>query len=345
MIAIFTSAAVALLIAGLGTPVLIRWFLARGIGQHIREDGPAGHLVKAGTPTMGGIAIVGAIDAGYLLGHVAEGAPFSRQGFLVVIATSAAALVGFSDDWIKINRKRNLGLNKRSKFGGLLVIAVGYSLAGIYWGGINTNLSFTRYSVPGLSMPHWLFVIWAVAIIVGSANAVNLTDGLDGLSSGSSAFAFSCLALISYWEFRHNTIYRIPNGLDLALVAVAMAASCVGFLWWNAAPARIIMGDTGSLALGTGLATLGLSLNLQLLIPIIGGLFVLETLSVVAQVISFRVFKRRIFRIAPIHHHFEIGGWPETTVTVRFWVMSALCCALGLGLFYADFLTVGSFRK
>jgi phospho-N-acetylmuramoyl-pentapeptide-transferase len=166
---------------------------------------------------------------------------------------------------------------------------------------------------------------------------VNLTDGLDGLAAGATAFAATCLTLIGYWEYRHPA-YRVVYSLDLALAAVAIAGACVGFLWFNAAPARIFMGDTGSLALGTGLACLALELNVTLLLPIIGGLFVIETLSVVLQIVSFRVFHTRIFRMAPLHHHFELLGWPETTVIVRFWILSALFTALALGVFYATFL-------
>ncbi len=185
-----------------------------------------------------------------------------------------------------------------------------------------------------------LWVVWATFIITAGANAVNLTDGLDGLAAGSSAFTFAGLTLIGYWQYRHVQIYHVHAALDLALVAIALAGACVGFLWWNAAPARIFMGDTGSLAIGTALACLALEMNVQLLLPILGGLFVVVTFSVVIQVISFRVFHTRVFRMAPIHHHFELAGWPETTVIVRFWIFSALCTAVGLGIFYADFLGV-----
>jgi phospho-N-acetylmuramoyl-pentapeptide-transferase len=187
-------------------------------------------------------------------------------------------------------------------------------------------------------------VVWAVVIVVGTANAVNLTDGLDGLASGSATFCFACLAVVGYWQFRHLSLYHVGAALDLALSSVALAGACLGFLWWNAAPARIFMGDTGSLAIGSGLAALCLQMNLQLLLPVIGGLFVIETLSVVVQVVSFRVFGRRVFRMAPLHHHFELLGWPETTVIVRFWILGGLFAALGLGVFYADFLSATGLR-
>jgi phospho-N-acetylmuramoyl-pentapeptide-transferase len=191
-------------------------------------------------------------------------------------------------------------------------------------------------------------VLFAMVVVVGSANAVNLTDGVDGLAAGSSVFGFGVLAIIGYWQFRHAGIYGsvragigARNTLDLALVAVAMAGACAGFLWWNAAPAKMFMGDNGSIAIGTALAALCLQMQLDLLLPILGGLFVLETLSVVFQVASFRIFGRRIFRMAPLHHHFELLGWPETTVIIRFWIFAGLCVAAALGIFYADFITVG----
>ncbi|MGH9292371.1 MAG: phospho-N-acetylmuramoyl-pentapeptide-transferase [Acidimicrobiales bacterium] len=341
MISLFTAGGVAILVAGFGTPILLRWLIRWRIGQHVREDGPVGHAAKQGTPTMGGIAILVATLAGYVLGHVGTGTPFTRSGWLVVLAVIATGLVGASDDWLKVSRRRSLGLNKRAKFALQLAIAVGFAAGALSWAGVSTHLSFTRYNLPGPNMPEVVWGLWAVLIIVGGSNAVTLTDGLDGLASGSSAFAFSCFTIIGYWQFRHFSIYRVPHALDLGLVAISMAGACVGFLWWNAAPARIIMGDTGALALGTGLACLALSQNLQLLLPIVGGIFVVVTLSVVVQVVSFRVFRRRVLRMAPLHHHFELLGWPETTVTVRFWIFSGLCTALGLGLFYADFLSVG----
>jgi phospho-N-acetylmuramoyl-pentapeptide-transferase len=344
VISIFTAGGVALLVAGFGTPLLLRFLVKWRIGQHVREDGPAQHAAKQGTPTMGGIALLGGMFAGYVLGHLGTKATFTRSGWLVVLAILATGLVGAADDWIKVSRRRSLGLNKRAKASLQLGVAVAFALGAIYWAGINRDFSFTRYDLPHLILPAAVYVLWCVIVIVGSSNAVNLTDGLDGLAAGSSAFAFSCLSIIGYWQFRHFGIYHVPHAIDLALVAVSMSGACVGFLWWNAAPARIIMGDTGSLAIGTGLACLGLSMNVTLLLTIIGGLFVVVTLSVVIQVIAFRGFHTRVFRMAPLHHHFELIGWPETTVTVRFWIFSGLCTALGLGLFYADFLTQGTLK-
>jgi len=341
MISLMTSGGVALWVSVLTIPILIRWLLKHNIGQQIREDGPQVHIAKAGTPTMGGIGIVGAVIIGYLTAHAVPGVFFSRSGALVMLAVVGAAAIGFADDWIKVRHRRSLGLNKRAKFGAQIALGVTFSLLAVYWAHSSTALSFTRYDYPGVHMGTALWVVWATVILAASANAVNLTDGLDGLAAGSSTFCFACLAIIGYWQYRHLAIYQVHDALDLALAAVALAGACLGFLWWNAAPAKIFMGDTGSLAIGSGLAALCLLMNLDLLLVVIGGLFVIVTLSVVIQVVSFRVFHRRVFLMAPIHHHFELMGWPETTVIVRFWILAGLFAALGLGIFYGDFLSVG----
>ena len=342
MISIFVSGAVAMVVALVGTPLLIGWLHRRGIGQPIREDGPEGHVTKAGTPTMGGVTIVTAAVIGYAAAHLLHGTIKTRSGVLAVITIVAAGAIGLADDWIKVVRRRSLGLNKRWKFGLQLVMAVGFGWAALRWVGVGTHLAYTRWDYPGLQLHQWGWMILAVLMITGATNAVNLTDGLDGLAAGSSTFAFSALIVMGYWQFRHFRIYQLHHGLDLALLAAAMAGSCAGFLWWNAAPARIFMGDTGALAIGAALAVLALEMNLHLLLPILGGLFVIVTLSVVIQVISYRIFHRRVFRMAPLHHHFELIGWPETTVIVRFWILAGACTALALGLFYADFLRFGT---
>jgi phospho-N-acetylmuramoyl-pentapeptide-transferase len=342
VIALLMAGGVALIVSLVTTPILIRWLQAQGIGQQIREDGPKGHVTKAGTPTMGGIIIVVGAIAGYATAHLRRGAIYTRSGILIALATVAAGLVGLIDDWIKVRYQRNLGLNKRAKIIGQLVVALGFAYLAHSWAKISTVLSFTRQTAPHLwHMPTWAWVVWVVLVITGTSNAVNLTDGLDGLAAGSSVFAFSAFAVMGFWQFRHPEIYHIQQGLDRALFAVALSGACAGFLWWNAAPARIFMGDTGSLAIGAGMAALALTMKLDLLLPVIGGLYVMETVSVMIQVASFRFFHQRIFRMAPIHHHFELGGWPETTVIIRFWILSGLCTALALGLFYADFLSLG----
>ena len=341
MVALFLAASLAMAASLVGTKLLIDWLVSRGIGQPIHEDVPKGHTVKAGTPPMGGLAIVGSAVVGYLAAHVRSGLVFTRTGVLVMACIAGAGGVGLLDDWIKVGNERNLGLTKRAKTAGLLIVAIAFAVATVLWTDVETTLSFTRFSSPGIELgtPGWC--VWAVLLIYATANGVNLSDGLDGLAAGSSIFVFSCLMVIGFWAFRHSDFYEINHALDIAVVAAAMLGASAGFLWWNAAPARIFMGDTGALAIGAGVAALVLTLNVQLLLPIVGALYVTETLSVIMQVTSFRLFKRRIFRMAPIHHHFELGGWPETTVIIRFWMLSGMCTALALGIFYADWIGTG----
>jgi phospho-N-acetylmuramoyl-pentapeptide-transferase len=333
------SGGIALILSMLGTPLLISWLRARGIGQQIREDGPERHFSKAGTPTMGGVAIIGAAVIGYLVEHV-EGT-FTTRGLVAMLAICASAGLGLVDDWIKVHRQRSLGLNKRAKLAGQLIIALTFAILCVTWLKVDTHLSFTRYNSLGIDLGRVGWVIFAVLVIVGCSNAVNLTDGLDGLAAGSSIFSFAAFTVIGFYQLRHVSIYRNPASLDEAAISAAMIGACAGFLWFNAAPARIFMGDTGSLGIGTAIATLALLENVDLLLPIIGGLFVIETLSVIVQVASFKLFRRRVLRMAPIHHHFELLGWPETTVIIRFWILAGLCTALALGSFYADFLSKG----
>jgi phospho-N-acetylmuramoyl-pentapeptide-transferase len=337
-----SSGGVAFVVAIVGTPVLLRWLVRNRIGQQVREDGPASHSAKAGTPTLGGLAIVGAVVVGYAAAHLGTEVRFSATGYLVIIAVFSFGLIGFVDDSIKITHRRSLGLNKRAKFAAQVAAAFLFAELAVHWAHTSTTLSFTRLTTPGIHLGQWGWVVLAVFVMVATSNAVNLTDGLDGLAAGSGTFCFAVLGVMGYWIFRHQGIFHVlpASAIDLALVSAALAGGCLGFLWWNAAPAKIIMGDTGSLAIGSGLAAVCLLLNLDLLLPIVGGLFVLETLSVIVQVVSFRFFGKRVFRMAPFHHHFELLGWPETTVIVRFWVMAGLFGALGLGIFYGVFLTV-----
>ena len=341
MLSLMSSGGISFVVAIFGTPLLIRWLIRKQIGQHIREDGPAHHSVKAGTPTMGGLAIVGAVFCGYVIGHLGTETRFSRTGYLLLMAIGTFAAIGFVDDWIKVRHRRSLGLNKRAKFTAQVAVSICFAELAVHWAHTSTALSFTRQT-QGVGIGEWGWVAFAVVVMVGASNAVNLTDGLDGLAAGSSTFCYAVLAIMGYWIFRHVGIYHIlpASAIDMALFSVALAGACLGFLWWNAAPARVYMGDTGSLALGAGLAALCLLMNLDLLLPILGGLFVLETLSVIAQVASFRLFGRRVFRMAPFHHHFELLGWPETTVIVRFWILGGLFAALALGIFYGEFLSV-----
>jgi phospho-N-acetylmuramoyl-pentapeptide-transferase len=286
---------------------------------------------------MGGVAIVVGAVAGYLVAHLRSGVLWTRSGLLIMALIVGAGIVGGVDDWIKVSRERNLGLSKKAKIVGLLSVAIGFATLAVVHTNVHTELSFTRFDSIKFDLGTIGWVCWAIFLIVAFTNAVNLTDGLDGLAAGSSIFGFSAYVIIGFWAFR-NPGYEVPHALDLAVVAASMLGATIGFLWWNAAPARIIMGDTGSLAIGAALSGLALLTNTQLLLPIIGGLFVFETLSVMIQVFAFRVFHRRVFRMAPIHHHYELADWPETTVIIRFWILAGLSTSMGLGLYYADFI-------
>src|SRR5665213_2722813 len=340
MLSLMESGGVGFLCALILTPLWIKFLSARSLGQHIQEDGPSTHQHKAGTPTMDGVIIVFAAVLGYCMGHIGTSITFTRAGELAVLVIIASGLLGFADDYLAIRNARNLGLNKRGKLVGQLVIAGAFAVLALTWVHTSTQLSFTRVTLPGwnLTAAGWFFL--AIFVIVATSNAVNLTDGLDGLAAGSATFCFGVLSIIGYWQFRHFAIYHLHSSLDLGLVAVGLVGACLGFLWWNAAPAKIIMGDTGSLSIGTGLGALCLLMNLDLLLVIIGGLFVAETASVIIQVISFRLFGRRIFRIAHFQQHTEMHEWPEFTIIVRLWIVAGLIALLGLGIFYGDFLKI-----
>ena len=341
MIAVMLAGGISMVVALVGTPAFIRWQHGQGIGQPIRDDGPTGHHIKVGTPTMGGLILVVAAVVGYFISHLRPGAVFSRAGLLIIAAAAIAAAIGLVDDWLKVHYQNSLGLDARLKLALLVLVAVAFAISVQVWASARTELAFTRYDSLGLDLGQAGWIGLAVLMIVATTNAVNFTDGLDGLAAGSSAFSFGALVIVGFWQFRNPEVYAVPQALDLALTAAAFTGACIGFLWWNAAPARIFMGDTGSLGIGAGLAGLALVMNVHLLLPVLGGLFVLEVLSVVVQVASFKLFRRRMFRMAPIHHHFELMDWPQTTVVVRFWILAGLCTALALGVFYADFINLG----
>jgi phospho-N-acetylmuramoyl-pentapeptide-transferase len=327
-----------------GTRYLIDWLRDHQIGQNIREEGPAGHQVKAGTPTMGGIAIVVGAVVGYSVAHLRSRVVFTRSGMFVLALVVGAGLIGFLDDWIGITRERNLGLNKRTKVLGLLIVAFGFAVALVAFTGQHTELSFTRidsFAGSGLldiDLGRVGWVLFSVVMIMASTNAVNLTDGLDGLAAGSSIFAFACFTIIGFWAFRNPEVYQVEHALDLAVVAAAMLGGCAGFLWWNAHPAKIFMGDTGSLAIGAGWPGWRSRSTPCCCCPSSGPVRGRGHLGHHPGG-SFRLFGRRVFRMAPIHHHYELRGWPETTVIVRFWMIAGLATALALGMFYADFTT------
>jgi len=350
---VLIAAGIGLIISILLTPLAIRTFRRHGLGQEIRDDGPETHLSKKGTPTMGGTVIVAATVLGYLAAHMFvihhDGWGFSASGLLLLFLMVGMGTVGFLDDYLKIRRRRSLGLNKTAKLVGQLVVGVTFAFLAIQFPshGITPASTFVSYvrDLAPLALGSIAFVILAYLFIAGFSNAVNLTDGLDGLAAGCAAMVFSSYVIISFWEFSHDCArkpisgcYMVRDPLDVTLIAAAAMGACLGFLWWNTSPARIFMGDTGSLALGGLLSGLAIVTRTELLLIVLGGLFVAVTLSVVIQVAFFRATRRRVFRMAPLHHHFELAGWTENTVIVRFWLVTAMAVAFGVGLFYADWL-------
>jgi phospho-N-acetylmuramoyl-pentapeptide-transferase len=344
VINVLIAGVVGLVVTLLGTPVAIRRLRTVGWGQLIREEGPKAHYEKRGTPTMGGLVILAGAIAGYLLGHIGRQGIYSLRdsGVLAMGTIVALAALGFIDDYIKIRKARSLGLQKRAKFIGQLLVAAVFGVLAVHVVGVGTDVSIFRSTALNLGVA---FYVWVFVMIAASSNGVNLTDGLDGLAVGASSQVLAAFVVIAFWQFRHPQFYDIAktgsDPFELAILSAALFGACAGFLWWNTAPAKIFMGDTGSLMLGGAAAVLAILLNTQLLLLLMGGLFVVETLSVIAQVAFFKRTGRRILLMAPIHHHFELAGWPEFTVIVRFWVLSGLSVAFGLGLFYADFLSKG----
>jgi phospho-N-acetylmuramoyl-pentapeptide-transferase len=352
---ILVTAAVSLLLALLGTPLIIRLLRRLGYGQPIRLEGLQSHETKRGTPTMGGVAMVLASSVGYVAGHLATHDPMSASGLLVLFLMAGLALVGFVDDFLKIFRQTSVGLRSGAKLAGQIIVGTVFALEVLQHPNIydltpaDAHLSFLRDFGPAIgTLP---FVIWIVVLIAGTSNAVNLTDGLDGLATGATVLVLAAYVLIGIWQERNDCAptpapqcYQIRDPLDLAVVAAAVLGACLGFLWWNAPPAKIIMGDTGALALGGALAGLAVCTKTQLLLGILGGLFVIITLSVIIQVSVFKATRIRtgrgirVFKMSPLHNHFELMGWAETTIVIRFWLISGLCVAFGLGIFYAQWV-------
>jgi len=350
--AILVGAGLSVVLGLVGTRVWIALLAARGYGQFIRDDGPTTHHGKKGTPTMGGAVVVAAAVVSYLVAHVATLTPLTASGVLVLFLTTGLGAVGFVDDYLGVSRQRSLGFRSGPKAACQVAVSLVFAIGVLVWPesrGIaiaSPAVSFIR-DTP-LVLPAVLFVLWVLLIVVGTSNAVNLTDGLDGLAAGASAMVLGAYVVIGVWEFGKNCAepaadlarcYPTRDPYDLAVVAAVMVGALVGFLWWNAAPAKIIMGDTGALAIGGTLAGLAITTHTELLLPILGGLFVIVTASVILQVGWFKVSGgKRLFLIAPLHHHFEELGWAEITVTIRFWIIAGISVALGMGIFYAEWV-------
>ncbi|MET7456336.1 phospho-N-acetylmuramoyl-pentapeptide-transferase [Streptomyces sp. NPDC005574] len=347
---ILFAGVIGLFLTLVGTPLLIKLLARKGYGQYIRDDGPRTHGSKRGTPTMGGIAFIFATVVAYFASKLITGYPPSYSGLLVLGLMVGMGLVGFLDDYIKIVKRRSLGLRAKAKMAGQLIVGISFAVLSLQFSDArgntpaSTKLSFITDF--GWTIGPVLFVIWALFMILAMSNGVNLTDGLDGLATGASVLVFGAYTFIGVWQFQEscangetltnpNACYEVRDPLDLAVIASALMGACLGFLWWNTSPAKIFMGDTGSLALGGVLAGLAICSRTELLIALLGGLFVLITMSVVIQVGSFRLTGKRVFRMAPLQHHFELKGWSEVLVVVRFWIIQGICVIVGLGLFYA----------
>lgn len=347
---ILIAAAVALLFSLFGTRGLIKILAIRGYGQIIRDDGPSSHHIKRGTPTMGGIILIAAALVGYLTAHLLTQNSLTISAVLVLGLVIALGVLGFIDDWLKVSRQKSLGLTAKQKLFGQASIAAIFGGLGINFADIS-SLTPISYYLSGvretsLYLGPIIAVAWVVIMVMSASNGVNLADGLDGLATGAAVMTFLAFILIGVWEFGQGCAinvgtgcYQVRDPLDLAVLAAAFAGSCTGFLWWNASPARIFMGDTGSLALGGALAGLAATLRVELLLIPLGGLFVIITMSVVIQRLYFKISGgKRVFKMAPLQHHFELLGWGEVTIVIRFWIIAGLFVALGLGLFYAQWV-------
>ena len=325
-----------------GTRALISFFDSIGKGQPILgsdDHGPVHHMKKQGTATMGGIAIMVSAFVGWAVAHLRGGIALSDQAMIMWAICGVMSVIGFLDDFLKVRHAHNRGIFWKKKgyiTFGLVIAMMTWLLLGT---GVSETLSFTRFDFPGWQLSPVLWVIWTSVMVWATTNAVNVTDGLDGLAAGSALFGFLAFTVIAYWAFRNPDIYNLVNPLDLAVFSAAMAGACGGFLWWNAAPARIFMGDVGALGIGAALGLLAVTTNTHMLLPLICALNVMEAGSVALQMGVFKASgrKKRLFRMSPIHHHFELLGWPETTVIIRFWILSGICVAVAVGMFIADF--------
>jgi phospho-N-acetylmuramoyl-pentapeptide-transferase len=341
-----------LLLALFGTRFFISWLVKRGYGQFIRDDGPQTHQIKRGTPTMGGIVIIISAIVGYVAAHLLTQAEFSYTGLLVLGLVVCLGLVGFTDDYIKIIRERSLGLHAKVKLALQTLIAIAFGVLALLFPD-ERGLTPASQFVSFLRDLNWAYlgpvlsVIFIVLIIASWSNAANLTDGLDGLATGAAAMVFLAYAIINIWQYNQSCAmggagprcYEVRDPHDMAILALALAGACFGFLWWNASPAKIFMGDTGSLALGGAIAGLSIVTRTELLMMIVAGLFLIITLSVVLQIGWFKATKgKRLFKMAPLQHHFELLGWKEITIVVRFWIICGLFVIVGVGLFYAEWV-------
>ncbi len=349
----------ALLLSGglglIGTLLGTRWAISvlskKGYGQLIRDDGPTSHHTKRGTPTMGGLVVIFSVLFGYFGAKLLTRESPSISALLLLFLLVGLGLVGFIDDYIKIVKQRSLGLRSKTKFGGQTLVAVIFGWASLHFpderGNAPASSAISFIWVLNWELPTALIVLWVLIMVAGTSNAVNLSDGADGLAIGSSMMVFGAYTMMGIWQ--NNQFCAITPGpqcyneirdpLDLAVVAAAITGACFGFLWWNAPPAKINMGDTGSLSLGGAMAGLAIMTRTELLLIVLGGLFAVITLSVILQVGYFKATHgKRLFRMAPLQHHFDLLGWAEVTIVIRFWIIGGIFVATGLGIFYAEWV-------
>jgi len=347
---ILIAGAFALIFALFGTRVLIRLLASKRYGQIIRDDGPSTHRIKHGTPTMGGIIFILAAVLGYFLAHLISGTTVTASALLVMGLVVALGFIGFLDDWLKVSKQNSRGLPGRFKLLGQAVFAAIFGYMGLQFVDKDSLTPISQYlsgvRETSIYLGSAVVVVWIVLMVMSASNGVNLTDGLDGLATGASIMTFLAFVLIGVWEFGQSCAinstagcYAVRDPLDLAVLAAAFAGGCTGFLWWNTAPAKIFMGDTGSLALGGAIAGFAATLRVELLLIPLGGLFVIITMSVLIQTLYFKISGgKRVFKMAPLHHHFELIGWEQITIVIRFWIIAGLSVAMGLGLFYAQWV-------
>lgn len=364
MLGLLVGALVSMVFTLLLTPLFAKAFRRLNLGQFYRADTPTTHIVKRGTPSMGGIVFLIAAVVGYFVGHLVGRDPISGSGLLVIGMMGGLALIGFIDDFLKVSRQNSLGLRGIYKIIGAVIVAVIFGVLSLTYHDsfghtpASTAISFVRelpinfVVIFGAGLGAVVFIVWVVLITTSVSNAVNLTDGLDGLAAGSSIFAIGSYVVICFWQTSQSCYsrttnpdnlfkcYTVSRPLDLAVIAACIVGALIGFLWWNTAPAQIHMGDTGSFGLGGALAALAILSRTELLLLLIGGLFLIITGQVIVQRIYFKATRgKRIWRASPLHHHFEMKGWAEVTIVVRFWIISGLFVAAGVGLFYLEWLS------
>ena len=370
MRAVIVSAIVAFFVTIALTPFAIRFFSRLRAGQPIRTDGPKAHLSKKGTPTMGGVVFILATVIAYVVAHFVVatlperqlGTPngMSATGVVLLGLFVGLGALGFIDDFLKVRKKNSLGLSPRRKLIGQTIVGGGLGAVAL-WVPASTEhhdtvaastVSFLR-DITWLDITKWGTLALFVFVVISMSNAVNLTDGLDGLASGAAMMVLGSYGLIAFWQYRHWNLdsdyvgdykYAVRDPLEIAIIAAAAAAACFGFLWWNTSPARIFMGDTGALGLGGLIAGLAFATRTVLLLPVLAILFTIIAATWVIQIGSFRLYHRRVFRMVPLQHHFELAGWSEVNIVVRFWIIAGIGVLSALGLFYADFLRVMEFR-